>query len=96
MLFFLLLLAACSAVFGCLFLLLRRYKNSRTGALTALAVADALCLLAIWIYREHDSFLGLVFRHNRGLLGGYLCMLAAVLAHVIWLAAALARTRRRT
>ena len=33
MLFFLLLLAACSAVFGWLFLLLRRHGNGRTGAL---------------------------------------------------------------
>ena len=95
MLFFLLLLAACSAVFGCLFLLLRRHENGRTGALAALAAVDALCLLAVWVYRGHDSFLGLVFRHNRGLLGGYLCVLAAVLAHVIWLAAALAQTRNR-
>lgn len=92
MLFFLLLLAACSAVFGCLFLLLRR---GRGRALLALLPVEALCLLAIWVYREHDSFLGLAFRHNRGLLGGYLCVLAAVLAHVIWLAAALAQTRNR-
>ena len=91
--FFAPFLAGCFIVSCGLFLLLRR---GRGRALLALLPVEALCLLAVWVYREHDSFLGLVFRHNRGLLGGYLCILAAVLAHVIWLAAALARTRRHS
>lgn len=93
--FFLPFLVGCCAVFGCLFLLLRHRQPGRARALAFLPALELLCAAGLWVYRTHDSFLGLTFRHNRGLLGGYLCIAAVLAVHVLWLAAALIRTGKR-
>lgn len=92
--FFSLFLIGCCAVFGCLFLLLRRRAKGRARALAFLPAIELLCAAGLWVYRAHDSFLGLAFRHNRGLLGGYLCVAAVLAVHVLWLAAALIHTKK--
>lgn len=84
---FLLILAGMGAVSFSLSLLPRRNRRKAQvkRALKSLLPTEALCALCIACYRNWDGILGYAFRHNRGLAGGYLCVGAALLGHILWL-----------